>query len=114
MESTGEVVVWKIVAVLIVVSLLPVSALAHTKLFYMVSYRSDYRKVEVTSIPEPTLTSVPTEITLVEIPLESTVTPEPTLTPKPTETPTSTPENTEVPEQIATPTDLSITPQDLL
>ena len=107
---------WKRLAVLVVISLLPVSALAHTRLFYRMSCRSDYRKVEVmVDTPEPTVTAEPTvepTVTpLVEILLESTVTPEPTLTLTPTEVPTSTPE---VPEQITTPTDVSATPEDFL
>ena len=111
--------VWKRVAVLVVVALLPVSALAHAKLFYRMSCKSDYRKVEVTSTPEPTLTSGPTEIPLVEILLESTMTPEPTLTPMPTETatevPTSMPEDAEKPsDQITTQTDISTTPQEIV
>ena len=57
---------WKRLAVLVVVVLFPVSALAHTKLFYRRSYRSDYRKVEV-MIPTPTPTEVPTSAPTVEI-----------------------------------------------
>lgn len=110
--------VWKRVAVLVVVALLPVTAVAHTKLFYRRSYTSDYRKIEVTSTPAPTLTSVPTEIPLVEILLESTLTPEPTLTPMPTETatevPTLMPEDVDASDQITTPTDISATPKDFL
>lgn len=99
---------WKRLAVLIVVALLPVSAVAHTKLFYRMSCRSDYRKVEVvTPIPEPTFTAEPTVTPLVEIPLESTLTPEPTLTPIPTEAPSELPTSTpEAPEQISTPSDV--------
>ena len=118
--------VWKRVAVLVVVALLPVSAVAHTKLFYRMSCRSDYRKVKVIAdTPEPVVTAEPTEIPLVEIPLESTLSPEPTLTPISTETPTEVP--TEVPtptveikstedttEQITTSTDISTTPKDFL
>lgn len=126
-----EETVWKRIAVLIVISSLPVSALAHTKLFYRMSCRSDYRKVEVVT-PEPTVTAEPAEPTveptveptatpLVEIPLESTLTPEPTLTPIPTETPTEVPtpilvveiidsEGAEEPsDQISTPSDLATT-----
>lgn len=113
--------VWKRVAVLVVVALLPVSAVAHTKLFYRMSCRSDYRKVEVvTPTPEPMVTPEPTVTPFVEIPLESTLPPEPTLTPISTETHTEVP--TEVPtptveikstedttEQITTPSDLSTT-----
>ena len=91
---------WKRVAVLVVVILLPVSALAHTKLFYRMSCRSDYQKVEVMITPtsEPTVILEPTEIPLVEILLESTLTPEPTLTPMPTETATEVP--TLMPEDV--------------
>ena len=110
--------VWKRVAVLVVVALLPVSAVAHTKLFYQMSYRSDYRKVEVmiaTSEPMVTAepTEEPTETPLVDIPLKSTLTPEPTLTLTPTEVPTSTPEGT---AKISTPSDVDAptTPKDLL
>jgi len=85
--------VWKRLAVLVVVSLLPISAAAHTKLFYRMSCRSDYRKVEVMiATPEPMVTTEPTvehtETPIVEISLESTLTPEPTLTPILTEIPT--------------------------
>ena len=110
---------WKKLAVLVVVILFPVSAVAHTKLFYRMSYRSDYRKVEVvTPTPEPMVTAEPTETPLVEIPLESTLTPEPTLTLIPTEAPTevSTPitvveiiESEEPSDQITTPSDIAIT-----
>ena len=107
-------------AVLVVIVLLPVSAVAHTKLFYRISCRSDYRKVEVMiATPEPMATLDPTGIPiitpLVEIPLESTLSPEPTLTPITTETPTGVPTPTpEVSDQIATPSDISTTPKDLL
>ena len=91
------------------------------------SCKSDYRKVEVVT-PEPTVTAEPAEPTveptatpLVEIPLESTLTPEPTLTPIPTETPTEVPipilvveiidsEGAEEPsDQISTPSNLATT-----
>lgn len=94
---------WKRVAVLVVVALLPVSAVARAKLFYRMSCKSDYRKVEVmVDTPEPTVT------------LESTLAPEPTLTPIPTEIQTPTPSveimDTEDPEetsdQITTPSDV--------
>ena len=76
---------WKRVAVLVAVALLPVSALAHTKLFYKESYRSDYRKVEVVTLtPEPIVTPELTITPLVEILLESTLTLEPNPTPTPT------------------------------
>lgn len=114
---------WKRLAVLVVVALLPVTAVAHTKLFYRMGCRSDYRKVEVmiaTSEPMVTAepTEEPTETPLVEIPLESTLTPEPTLTLIPTEAPTevSTPttvveiiESEEPSDQITTPSDIAIT-----
>ena len=112
---------WKRVAILVVVALLPVSAVAHTKLFYRMSCRSDYRKVEVvTPTPEPMVTAEPTETPLVEIPLESTLTPEPTLTLIPTEAPTevSTPttvveiiESEEPSDQITTQSDLANAPK---
>lgn len=114
MKSTGEETVWKRLAVLIVISSLPVSALAHTKLFYRVSYRSDYRKVEV-MIATPETTEMPTAeqtgTPLVEIPLESTLTLELTLTPISTENPTPTPsveiiESEEPSDQISTPSDV--------
>lgn len=111
---------WKRVAVLVVVALLPVSALAHAKLFYRMGCRSDYRKVEVmiaTSEPMVTAepTEEPTETPLVEIPLESTLTPEPTLTL--TESPTPTPsvdiidaeDAVDTTDQITTPSDIAIT-----
>ena len=114
MESAGEVVVWKKVAVLIVVALLPVSALAHTRLFYRMSCRSDYRKVEVmiaTLEPTESPTAEHTGTPLVEIPLESALAPEPTLAPIPTDIPTSTPsvdiiDNEETSDRIATPSDV--------
>lgn len=69
----------------------------------------------MTSTPEPMVTQEPTVIPLVEIPLESTLTPELALTPIPTEAPievlTPTPETT---DQITTPSDLTTTPKDLL
>lgn len=119
---------WKRVAVLVVVALLPVTALAHTKLFYRMSCRSDYQKIEIvettvtaepTDIPtvEPTEVSTvePTVTPLVEIPLESTLTPEPnptpTLTQVSTEVPTPIPE---VSDLIATPSDITTTPQDIV
>ena len=98
---------WKNVArlaVLVVVGLLPISALAHTRLFYNKSYRSDYRKVEIVETtvtaelmitPEPTVE--PTVTTFVEIPLESTLAPEPNPTPTPTLVPTEVP--TEAPTE---------------
>lgn len=101
---------WKRLAVLSVVVLLPVSAVAHTKLFYRMSCRSDYRKVEVViSTSEPMVTPEPTVTILVEIPLESTLTPEPTLAP--TEVPTPTPvveiiDPEENSDQITTPSDV--------
>ena len=114
--------VWKWIArlaVLVVVGLLPISALAHTKLFYRMSCKSDYRKVEVMiATSEPMVTAEPTETPLVDIPLKSTLTPEPTLTLIPTEAPTevSTPttvveiiESEEPSDQITTPSDIAIT-----
>lgn len=102
--------VWKWIArlaVLIVVGLLPISAMAHTKLFYRMSCKSDYRKVEVMiatleSTVEPTAepTEELTETPLVEIPLESTLTPEPTLTPALTEMPNEVPTPTPTAETI--------------
>jgi len=117
--------VWKRVAVLVVVALLPVSALAHAKLFYRMGCRSDYRKVEVmiaTSEPMVTAepTEEPTETPLVDIPPKSTLTPEPTLTLIPTEAPTevSTPttvveiiESEEPSDQITTQSDLANAPK---
>ena len=101
------------------VALLPMSAVAHTKLFSRMSYRSDYRKVEVTVIT-PELTEIP----LVEIPLESpqTLAPEPTHTPipfevpteAPTEVPTPTPEDVDASDQTTTQTDISTTPLEVL
>ena len=113
MKSTGEETVWKRLAVLIVISSLPVSVLAHTKLFYRVSYRSDYRKVEVViATSEPMVTEEPTEIPLVEIPLESTLTPEPTLTL--TESPTPTPSVDIIDAEVAVDTtDQITTPSDV-
>ena len=105
--------VWKRVAVLVVVALLPVTALSHTKLFYRKIYRSDYQKVEVMIA-----TAEPTETPLVEIPLESTLTPKPTLTPMPAETatelPTLMPEDVDASDQITTPSDRTTTPQDIV
>ena len=116
---------WKRLAVLAVVVLLPVSAMAHTKLFYRMSCRSDYRKVEIVETAvtaKPTVT--PTVAPLVEITLESTLTPEATLTPAltemPTEVPTPTPtveiiDPEELPDQITTPSEITTTPsEDLL
>ena len=60
---------WKTVArlaVLVVVVLLPISAVANTRLFYRKSYRSDYQKVEVTSTPEPMVTAEQTEMPTAE------------------------------------------------
>lgn len=109
--------VWKRVAILVVVALLPVSAVAHTKLFYRKSYRSDYQKIEVLT-PEPMVTLEPTTTPLVEILLESTLTPEPPFTPMPAETatepPTLMPEDVDASDQITTPTDISATPKDFL
>jgi len=99
---------WKNVArlaVLVVVGLLPISAVAHTRLFYSMSHWSDYRKVEIvetTDTPEPMITPEPTvepTVTpIVEILLESTL----TLEPNPTPTPTMVP--TEVPTEVSSPT----------
>ena len=99
---------WKNVArlaVLVVVGLLPISAVAHTRLFYSMSYWSDYRKVEIvetTDTPEPMITPEPTvepTVTpIVEILLESTL----ALEPNPTPTPTMVP--TEVPTEVSSPT----------
>lgn len=111
--------VWKKVAILILLGLLPVSAVAHTKLFYKESYRSDYRKVEIV---EPMVTPEPTVTPLVEIPLEPTLALKPTLTPTPTlapiEVPTEAPTPTveiidteEISDQITTPSDIAITPK---
>lgn len=53
---------WKRLAVLAVVALLPVTAVALTKLFYRMGCRSDYRKVEVMiATSEPMVTAEPTE-----------------------------------------------------
>ena len=101
--------VWKWIArlaVLVVVGLLPISALAHTTLFYRMSCRSDYRKVEIV---ETAVTAEPTETPFVEIPLEPILTTEPTLTPEPTEVTTPTMESIESEEpseQITTPSDV--------
>lgn len=103
---------WKNVArlaVLVVVGLLPISAVAHTRLFYSMSYWSDYRKVEIvetTDTPEPMITPEPTvepTVTpIVEILLESTLAPEPNPTPTPTLVPTELP--TEAPTEVPSPT----------
>ena len=53
---------WKRLAVLVVIALLPISAVAHTKLYYRKSYTSDYRKIEMISTPELTLAPIPIEI----------------------------------------------------
>lgn len=114
---------WKRIAVLIMIGLLPVSAVAHTKLFYKMSCRSDYRKIGV-MIATPELTEIPS----VEIPLESILTSEPTVVPTPTLTPilsevpttaptevlTPTPEVVDTLEQITTPSDMETTPQDIV
>lgn len=108
---------------MVVFVLLPVSAVAHTKLFYKMSCRSDYRKVEVTMVTaEPSVTLEPTGMPtiestappLVEIPLESTLPPEPTLTPIPTEASIPTP-SVEIadPEAVKKPTDQITTPSDV-
>lgn len=115
---------WKKLAVLVMVALLPISAVAHTKLFYRMSCRSYYRNVEViTPTPESMVTQEPTVTHLVEILLESTLTPEPTLTPITDEIPTPTPSveiiDTEdildTTDQITTPSDVDFlpTPKDL-
>ena len=74
---------------------------------------------------EPMVTAEPTETPLVDIPLKSTLTPEPTLTPIPTETPAEVPTSTSVvaiidpdktTDQITTPSDVDAptTPKDFL